>query len=364
MPVPISTLSLKRFLAFGGVMLLAVLAMLLTGGPASAARVLDLSEDVAARSAASLCARETARMEAQFGLPERLLTAISLVESGRYDKALGARIAWPWTVMAEGRGRYFRTKAEALNEVLALKKRGIRNIDVGCMQVNLHFHGSKFRSLEAALDPASNVAYAVDFLTRLHRETGSWAKAVTRYHSKTPEFAGRYAGRIAKAWQEIAKTGSDRNAMFGLAANAGLFDANAATWASSLPLGPAEGETSSDAALFALANRSETGAARPQTAQGHVHGTIITDGRIVPEGSYYELSATERLRRAQEAETRAAEQAAAQAALRSQRSAAIRANQLRTAQMDANQAKSYADQWRAKRIADYHARKNLNSEAE
>lgn len=153
-----------------------------------------------------LCRFQTERQGDLGGLPDNLLTAISHVESGRYDSVREAKTAWPWTVMAEGRGRYFRTKAEAIADVRRLQARGIRNVDVGCMQINLFYHGDAFPDLETAFDPASNVAYAVKFLQDLKRETGAWTTAMTRYHSATPEYARRYKGKIEA---ELASLGSE-----------------------------------------------------------------------------------------------------------------------------------------------------------
>ena len=81
-----------------------------------------------------LCAAATARQERADGIPTHLLRAISLAETGRWDAIDRVNLAWPWTVTAKGKGRYFDTKAAAVAEVMALKARGIRNIDVGCMQ--------------------------------------------------------------------------------------------------------------------------------------------------------------------------------------------------------------------------------------
>ena len=43
-----------------------------------------------------------------------VLGAIGTVESGRRDPASGTLTPWPWTVNAEGQGRYFDGKAEAV----------------------------------------------------------------------------------------------------------------------------------------------------------------------------------------------------------------------------------------------------------
>lgn len=180
------------------------IATLLTG-LATGAALLAASGPAAANPPADACGVETERQERMNAIPPGLLTAISHVESGRYDKASRATIAWPWTVMAEGKGRFLPSKAAAIAEVAALQARGVRNIDVGCMQINLHAHRNAFPDLNTAFDPRANVAYAAKFLIDLHRETGSWATTGTHYHSRTPHLAAIYRVKLALAW---AKTQS------------------------------------------------------------------------------------------------------------------------------------------------------------
>ena len=148
----------------------------------------------------NLCATEAYASERAYGIPPALLHAISIVESGRYDADSRATIAWPWTVTAEGQGRYLPNKTEAIAEVRRLKARGVENIDVGCMQVNLHFHPDAFSSLEQAFDPAANVAYAARFLKGLFGATGHWPTAASYYHSQTPSLAAAYRERLMKVW--------------------------------------------------------------------------------------------------------------------------------------------------------------------
>ncbi|WP_242018781.1 transglycosylase SLT domain-containing protein [Phaeovibrio sulfidiphilus] len=161
----------------------------------------------------AVCAAQTEHHNRQAGFPPHMLTAISLVESGRWNKSLGARIAWPWTVTTGNDGRFFDTREQALAHIAALRAKGVTNIDVGCMQVNLHFHGKAFRSIEEALDPASNVAYAVVFLNRLYGETRSWARSMTAYHSRTPVHAERYAGKLLSALDEVEESAPRRQAL-------------------------------------------------------------------------------------------------------------------------------------------------------
>ncbi len=145
------------------------------------------------------CARLTAQAERANGLPNHLLNAISQVESGRWHAPSGAILAWPWAVTAGGKGRFLPSKKAAIAEVERLRARGVRNIDVGCMQINLHYHPEAFASLEEAFDPRRNVAYATRFLVELKAQWGSWTRAVGNYHSNTPTLSGRYRLKVFRA---------------------------------------------------------------------------------------------------------------------------------------------------------------------
>lgn len=188
LPAPI------RLPAAATIFLLAVGLMLTTGGPSRAERAYS------AKAAGSLCAEGIARQERELGIPRNLLAAISLAESGRWDESTREIVAWPWTVMAEGEGRYFARKAEAVAEVRALQRRGVTNIDVGCMQINLHQHPDAFAHLDEAFDPAANTAYAARFLVSLRGSAGSWLRAAAHYHSRTPDRAKAYSDKVRRLW--------------------------------------------------------------------------------------------------------------------------------------------------------------------
>jgi len=144
------------------------------------------------------CAAAIAAAEAGSGLPPGLLGAIARVETGRRAPGGGVQ-PWPWSYNAAGDGRYAGSRAEAVSEVVALQARGVRSIDIGCMQVNLLHHPNAFPSVEAGFDPVANVAYAVRFLKSLHAQTGDWAQATARYHSATPERGLVYHQRVMAA---------------------------------------------------------------------------------------------------------------------------------------------------------------------
>jgi hypothetical protein len=148
------------------------------------------------------CRHTIEAVELDHGIPTQLLSAISLAEAGRWDARREAQITWPWTVYAEGRGRYLPTKDAAIAEVKALRAKGVRNIDVGCMQVNLHYHSKAFDNLEEAFDPRSNAEYAARFLTDLHGKHRSWSQAVAHYHSSTRDLNRPYRHRVLRFWHE------------------------------------------------------------------------------------------------------------------------------------------------------------------
>jgi soluble lytic murein transglycosylase-like protein len=149
-----------------------------------------------------LCRAAIATAEREAGIPPNLLAAIGRVESGRRDPATGAVHPWPWAINAEGAGQYLPSRDAALAEVRALQARGVRSIDVGCLQVNLRHHPNAFAGLEQAFDPLANARYAARFLAELHARLGDWPRAAGAYHSQTPEFGEPYRARILAAWAE------------------------------------------------------------------------------------------------------------------------------------------------------------------
>jgi transglycosylase-like protein with SLT domain len=151
------------------------------------------------------CRSAVAEMEKKYRIPKRLLNAISQAETGRWHKKTREIIAWPWTVYSEGRGRYLPTKEAAIKEVQKLKAKGVRNIDVGCMQVNLHYHPDAFENLQAAFDPETNAEYAASLLKSLRNDNRSWNTAVAHYHSKTRKYFVPYKKKVLKLWRDAQK---------------------------------------------------------------------------------------------------------------------------------------------------------------
>ena len=148
------------------------------------------------------CRDMVADAERRHRIPGQMLTAITIAESGRWMADRKVFIAWPWTVYAEGKGRYFETKAAAVAAVQTLLKAGGRNIDVGCMQVNLHYHPDAFANLDMALEPAANIEYAAKLLRKLYEQRKSWYQAVALYHSATKTLNQPYRRKVIGLWHK------------------------------------------------------------------------------------------------------------------------------------------------------------------
>ena len=88
----------------------------------------------------------------------------------------------------------------------ALQDRGIRNIDVGCMQVNLKYHGKAFSSLDEAFEPEKNAAYSAQFLRQLYkRNKQDWTKTAMHYHSRNLRQGTNYKNRLEKHYAEYVR---------------------------------------------------------------------------------------------------------------------------------------------------------------
>jgi len=151
-----------------------------------------------------VCLHHIAKTEKTSRIPKGLLAAIGLTESGRTLKG-GQRAVWPWTVNAAGEGHFFKNKDDAIAFVEEKRADGVESIDVGCMQINLKHHPDAFASLDDAFDPATNTAYAAEFLTSLHGELRGWLPAARRYHSATPEKGEAYGEKVLANWSGAAK---------------------------------------------------------------------------------------------------------------------------------------------------------------
>ena len=145
------------------------------------------------------CFDFTEKYGKQFNIPDKLLTSISLVESGINKN--NRFISWPWTLNVAGKSKFFDNKNDALDFLKKNYKN--KNIDVGCMQISLKYHFKEFDSLENILDPEQNVKYAAKFLKNLFSKHRRWNEAISRYHSSVPIRKKQYLKRVKNYWADI-----------------------------------------------------------------------------------------------------------------------------------------------------------------
>lgn len=134
-------------------------------------------QPAAAQAAGQMCEREMLRASAKYGVPLGMLYSVGLTETGRRGSLQ------PYAMNVEGRAVFSNSLGEALQRFEEARRSGAKLIDVGCMQINHHYHREKFRSLESMLNPRDNVEYAARFLSELKGRHETWTMAVARYHA-------------------------------------------------------------------------------------------------------------------------------------------------------------------------------------
>lgn len=177
---------------------IAMLLSLPVGVPVAARDMVDRQTPAPswAEAQSAQCSAPLGPAELRHGVAPGILSAIARAESGRPVPPLRGIQPWPWAVNADGAAMYFDSKPAAVVWTRLALARGVRQVDVGCMQVNLQSHPQAFRDLDDAFDPAANADYAARFLRRLRDEAGDWPTAIGYYHSRTPALAADYRERV------------------------------------------------------------------------------------------------------------------------------------------------------------------------
>src|SRR5882757_7523673 len=126
---------------------------------------------------ANPCEPEILRAADRYGVPAGILYAVGLTETGKKGSLQ------PNALNIGGKAVFPRSRAEALATFENARREGKTLIDLGCMQINHHYHGDHFGSVQDMLDPHQNVDYAARFLASLHARHMTWSMAVARYHA-------------------------------------------------------------------------------------------------------------------------------------------------------------------------------------
>lgn len=138
------------------------------------------------------CLRAVRQAEAVHGLPEGLLVAIALSESGLHAHALNIG----------GRAHYPDDPAEAR---AMLRRAAGRSVMAGCLQVNVGAHA---RNADWPLDPMRAADWAAQHLRRWYLATGTWTQALARWHGGSAAGTRRLICRV-RGKLEVAAPGSD-----------------------------------------------------------------------------------------------------------------------------------------------------------
>jgi hypothetical protein len=146
------------------------------------------------------CIKHFDQFEKKYNLPYKLLYAISMVESGKFNAFYKQVIPWPWAVNQAGKSYYPNSKKEAMELVSNLIIEGKTNIDVGCMQINLGYHGYNFEHLDYIFEPKNNIDYAAKLLVNNFNKYKNWPDAIASYHSYS-ELGKNYYKKILKMWK-------------------------------------------------------------------------------------------------------------------------------------------------------------------
>ncbi|WP_347990206.1 hypothetical protein [Methylomonas sp. AM2-LC] len=137
------------------------------------------------------------------GINVATLYSMAVQESGmRWED--GTYRPWPWTlnindgknIVKKGPRRY-QTREEMIIALNQFTTNGVRNIDIGLMQVNLIWHGDKVRNAIDLVDPATNIAVAAEYIKGMKQKDVS--RKVSDYHSPTNRERGmRYVNKVKR----------------------------------------------------------------------------------------------------------------------------------------------------------------------
>lgn len=181
----------RRASAVTLVLLLSLFGAACAGPQAPVTQTADaLARDANSPRAACLIAARQA--EIAHGVPEGLLTAIALNESGLHAYALNLR----------GRAYFPDTREEARRMLVAAGGRGM----AGCFQINAGVHVA--RGQDWPLDPTQAADWAARYLVRHYENHGDWGRAVLRWHGASASRGGSHIICRVHSKLEVTAPGS------------------------------------------------------------------------------------------------------------------------------------------------------------
>lgn len=135
----------------------------------------------------------------QEGVDPLLIWAVAMVESKRTFTEGAEKVVRPdnWVITVRGKAHRYNDRvemAQALSRLLETEP--LKDIDVGVMQINLHWQRDKYVNVYDLTDPVVNLVVGARVLKKAMDSTKDLELAIGRYHSWTPERARNYAKKV------------------------------------------------------------------------------------------------------------------------------------------------------------------------
>jgi len=133
-----------------------------------------------------------------------VLYAVALQESRRIRPDGNVR-PWPWTLHAKGHGAmYFDTYDDALEKLIELIDSGVKNVDIGMMQISWGANGHLLPDPAKILQPQNNITLGAAILRReLDQQNGDLRQAIARYHTPSTARGNKYAQSVLTILQNL-----------------------------------------------------------------------------------------------------------------------------------------------------------------
>ncbi|MFA5920747.1 MAG: transglycosylase SLT domain-containing protein [Methylococcaceae bacterium] len=112
-----------------------------------------------------------------------VLYAVALIESAKGSDQNHVT-PWPWAINKSGKSIIPASQQEARTILSKTLAEGHRNIDVGLMQINLHWHGHRVDKPEQLLNPVTNLQIGALVLAEaIQSVPNDLVLGIGRYHS-------------------------------------------------------------------------------------------------------------------------------------------------------------------------------------
>lgn len=162
------------------------------------------SSNVFASSINGLTKDDFVNVANEYGLNPKLLYSIAVVESSML-KGSEAK-PWPYVINKNGKPYYLESKQEAEKTLTKLiGSTNKKNLDVGAMQVNLGWHGSRVDTPADLFNPQVNLRVGAEILKHAMASSPDNMKlGIGRYHSWDDSRALGYANKVMTVMKTVS----------------------------------------------------------------------------------------------------------------------------------------------------------------